>query len=107
MTLLEQNRKHQQTYRNKLKSQLGIDEYKRQRAEFMKSYRAQRKEKELKPVIKPVELPSINIRTTKKQPKGLKYSIEKLENTVPSYITRDKPLEPNTIDNYNSKKQYH
>lgn len=102
-TLLEQNRKHQQTYRNKLKSQLGIDEYKRQRAEFMKSYRAQRKEKELKPVIKPIELPVINKTTTKKQPKGLKYSVEKLDNTVPSYITRDKPLEPNTIDNYNSK----
>jgi hypothetical protein len=106
MTLLEQNRKHQQTHRNKLKSQLGIDEYKRQRAEFMKLYRAQRKEKEfkdLKPTIKPIELPSINITSTKKQPKGLKYSIEKLDNTVPSYITRDKPLEPNTIDNYNSK----
>ena len=72
MTLLEQNRKHQQTHRNKLKSQLGMDEYKRQRAEFMKLYRAQRKEKEfkdLKPAIKPIELPSINITSTKNNQK--------------------------------------
>ena len=47
-TLLEQNRKHQQTYRNKLKSQLGIDEYHRLKAEMMKLYPAHRKEKEAK-----------------------------------------------------------
>lgn len=109
-TLLEQNRKHQQTYRDKLKTQLGIDEYRKLKAELMKLYRAKRKEEEekLKPVkpitpIKSVELPSVNITSTKKQPKGLKYKIEELDNIVPSYITRDKPLEPNTIDNYNSK----
>lgn len=109
-TLLEQNRKHQQTYRNKLKSQLGIDEYNRLKAEMMKLYRAKRKEEEAKskppkPIIpiKSVELPSVNLTSTREQPKGLKYDIEKLDNTTPSYITRDKPLEPTTIDNYNSK----
>lgn len=109
-TLLEQNRKHQQTYRNKLKSQLGVDEYNRLKAEMMKLYRAKRKEEEAKlkppkPIIpiKSVELPSVNITPSRKQPKGLKYDIEKLDNTIPSYITRDKPLEPITIDNYNNK----
>jgi len=111
-TLLEQNRKHQQTYRNKLKSQLGVDEYNRLKAEMMKLYRAKRKEEEAKskppkPIIpiKSVELPSVNLTSTREQPKGLKYDIEKLDNTTPSYITRDKPLEPTTIDNYNSKSK--
>ena len=66
---------------------------------MMKLYRANRKEEEAKskpakPItpIKSVELPSVNITSTRKQPKGLKYSIEELDNITPSYITRDKPL---------------
>ena len=38
-----------------------------------------------------------------KQPKGLKYKVNKVVDTVPSYITRDTKLEPTTIKNYISK----
>ncbi len=42
-TLAEQNRKHQSNHRNKLKALLGEVEYKKQQAEYMREYRANRK----------------------------------------------------------------
>lgn len=77
----------------------------------MRIYRAKRKALEAnnKPVNTPkntVVIPMIdtNMKTPiMKQPKGLKYKINKVIDTVPSYITRDTTLEPTTIANYISK----
>jgi len=105
-TLAEQNRKHQSNHRNKLKALLGDAEYKKQQAEYMREYRANRKGLEqTKPImpIKSVVIPTLNITPTQKQPKGLKYKVDNIDNTTPSYITRDTPLEPTTINNYISK----
>ena len=113
-TLTEQNRLNQQKHRDKIKSQVGIDEYRKKKAEEMKLYRAKRKAAEQaanpKPVVdapqKSVVIPVINTNTkaaNMKQPKGLKYKVNKVVDTVPSYITRDTKLEPTTISNYISK----
>ena len=79
----------------------------------MRLYRAKRKEAEdaanPKPVVdvprKSVVIPVINTNTKSnmKQPKGLKYKVNKVIDTVPSYVTRDTKLEPTTINNYISK----
>ena len=113
-TLIEQNRLNQQRHRDKLKSQVGIDEYRKKKAEEMKIYRAKRKEAEQaanpKPTVdapkKSVVIPVINTNTKSsnmKQPKGLKYKVNKVVDTIPSYITRDAPLQQNSINNYSSK----
>jgi DNA integrity scanning protein DisA with diadenylate cyclase activity len=75
----------------------------------MKLYRAKRKAAEEaanpKPVVdapqKSVVIPVIktNTKTNMRQPKGLKYKVNKVVDTVPSYVTRDTKLEPTTIDN--------
>ena len=44
-----------------------------------------------------------NTTTNTKQPKGLKYKITKVVDTVPSYVTRDTKLEESSINNYMSK----
>lgn len=114
LTLAEQNRIHQQHHREKIISQIGIDEYRKKKNEEMRIYRAKRKAAEEaadpKPVVdipkKTVVIPVINTNTKSanmKQPKGLKYKANKVIDTVPSYITRDTKLEPTTIDNYISK----
>lgn len=109
-TLAELNRKHQLTYRNKLKERLGIEEYNKMHTEKVKSYRRKRQEAEQllnptppKPIISPksVEIPEITT-TPKEQPNGLKYSVES-KDVTPSYITRDTPLQPRTIIEYISK----
>ena len=107
-SLLEQNRIHQQRHRDKIISIIGIDEYRKNKAEQMRLYRSKRKALEApdEPTNIPkktVVIPVIN--TTRKtgvmkQPKGLKYKINKVVDTVTSYITRDTKLEPATIDNY-------
>lgn len=110
-SLLEQNRIHQQRHRDKIISILGIDEFRKMKAEQMKLYRAKRKALEAtdEPTNAPkktVVIPLINTNTktpVMKQPKGLKYKINKVIDTVPSYITRDTALEPTTIANYISK----
>ena len=109
ITLTEQNRLNQQRYRAKIISQLGIDEFRKKKAEEMRLYRAKRKEAEeaanSKPVVdvpkKSVNIPVINTNTKSnmKQPKGLKYKVNKVIDTVPSYVTRDTKLEPTTINN--------
>ena len=114
LTLAEQNRLNQQKHRDKVKSQVGIDEYRKKKAEEMRLYRAKRKEAEQavnpKPVVdapkKSVVIPVVNTNTKSsnmKQPKGLKYKVNKVVDTVPSYITRDAPLQPNSITNYSNK----
>jgi len=113
-TLVEQNRLNQQRHRDKVKSQVGIDEYRKKKAHEMKLYRAKRKEAEQaanpKPTVdapkKSVVIPVINTNTKSsnmKQPKGLKYKVNKVVDTIPSYITRDAPLQQNSINNYSSK----
>jgi hypothetical protein len=110
-SLLEQNRIHQQRHRDKIISIIGIDEFRKMKAEQMKLYRAKRKALEAtdEPTNAPkktVVIPLINTNTKTplmKQPKGLKYKINKVIDTVPSYITRDTALEPTTIANYISK----
>ena len=113
LTLTEQNRLYQQRHRDKLKSQIGLNEYRAKKAEEMRKYRAKRKalEEQNKPPNedtpkKTIVIPVIDTNTksaTQKQPKGLKYKVNKVVDTVPSYITRDTALEPTTIDNYISK----
>ena len=81
-TLTEQNRLNQQMHREKVISQLGIDEYRKRKAEEMRLYRARRKEAEQavnpKPVVdvpkKSVVIPVINTitKTNMNQPKGVK-----------------------------------
>ena len=113
-TLTEQNRLNQQRHRDKVKSQVGIDNYRKTKAEEMKLYRAKRKAAEQaanpKPVVdapkKSVVIPVINTNTKSsnmKQPKGLKYKVNKVVDTVPSYITQDAPLVESSINNYSSK----
>ena len=111
-TLIEQNRINQQRHREKIISKIGIDEYKKKKAEEMKLYRAKRKEAEQEANPKPevptksVSIPVINTNTKAsniRQPKGLKYKVNKVVDIVPSYITRDTKLEPITIDNYINK----
>ena len=111
-TLIEQNRINQQRHREKVISKIGIDEYKKKKAEEMKIYRAKRKEAEQEANPKPevpkksVSIPVINTNTKAsniRQPKGLKYKVNKVVDIVPSYITRDTKLEPITIDNYINK----
>ena len=111
-TLIEQNRINQQRHREKVISKIGIDEYKKKKAEEMKLYRAKRKEAEQEANPKPevpkksVSIPVINTNTKAsniRQPKGLKYKVNKVVDIVPSYITRDTKLEPITIDNYINK----
>ena len=113
-TLTEQNRLNQQRHRDKIKSQVGIDEYRKKKAEEMRIYRAKRKAAEEAANPKPVEdapkktvvIPVINTNTKSsnmKQPKGLKYKVNKVVDTIPSYITRDTPLEASSINNYSSK----
>ena len=111
-TLIEQNRINQQRHREKVISKIGIDEYKKKKAEEMKIYRAKRKEAEQEANPKPevpkksVSIPVINTNTKTlniRQPKGLKYKVNKVVDIVPSYITRDTKLEPITIDNYINK----
>jgi hypothetical protein len=110
-SLLEQNRIHQQRHRDKIINLIGIDEFRKMKAEQMKLYRFKRKalEETNKPTDIPkksVVIPLINTSTktpVMKQPKGLKYKINKVIDTVPSYITRDTALEPITITNYISK----
>lgn len=110
-SLLEQNRIHQQRHRDKIINLIGIDEFRKMKAEQMKLYRSKRKalEETNKPTDIPkksVVIPLINTSTktpVMKQPKGLKYKINKVIDTVPSYITRDTALEPITITNYISK----
>ena len=114
LTLAEQNRLNQQRHRDKIKSQVGIDEYRKKKAEEMRIYRTKRKaaeeEANPKPVVdapkKTVVIPVINTNTKSsnmKQPKGLKYKVNKVVDTIPSYITRDTPLEASSINNYSSK----
>ena len=79
----------------------------------MRLYRAKRKAAEQaanpKPVVnaptKSVVIPMVNTntKTSTKQPKNLKYKIDKVVDTVPSYITRDTKLEESSINNYMSK----
>ena len=113
-TLAEQNKIHQQRHREKVISQMGIDEYRKKKNEEMRIYRAKRKAAEQaanpKPDVdipkKTVVIPVINTNTkasNMKQPKGLKYKVNKVVDTVPSYVTRDTKLEPTTINNYISK----
>jgi hypothetical protein len=92
---------------------MGIDEYRKKKNEEMRIYRAKRKAAEQanpKPdedvPKKTVVIPVINTNTkasNMKQPKGLKYKVNKVVDTVPSYVTRDTKLEPTTINNYISK----
>lgn len=114
LTLAEQNRVNQQNHRLKVISKIGIDEYRKKKNEEMRIYRAKRKAEEQatnpKPVTdapkKTVVIPVINTNTKAaniKQPKGLKYKVNKVVDVVPSYVTRDTNLEPNTIKNYISK----
>ena len=81
LKLAEQNRPNQQRHRDKFKSKIGIDEYRKKKAEEMKLYRAKRKAAEQaanpKPVLdapkKTVVIPVVNTNTKSnmKQPKGL------------------------------------
>ena len=86
-TLIEQNRINQQRHREKIISKIGIDEYKKKKAEEMKLYRAKRKEAEQEANPKPevpkksVSIPVINTNTKAsniRQPKGLKYEVNKV-----------------------------
>ena len=113
LTLAEQNKLNQQHHRDKMISLQGIDEYRAKRAEEMRLYRAKRKAAEQaanpKHVVdapkKTVVIPVVNTntKTSTKQPKNLKYKIDKVVDTVPSYITRDTKLEESSINNYMSK----
>ena len=114
LTLAEQNRLNQQHHRDEMISLQGIDEYRAKRAEEMRLYRAKRKAAEqaanpAKPIVdtpkKSVVIPVVNTntKTSTKQPKGLKYKVNKVVDTVPSYVTRDTKLEESSINNYMSK----
>jgi hypothetical protein len=113
-TLKEQNRLNQQRHRDKTISQLGINQFKKIKAEEMRLYRAKKKvikETEAaanpKPIIdtpkKTVVIPIINTNTkssTMNQYNGLKYKVNKVIDTIPSYITRDTKLSLSSINNY-------
>ena len=95
-SLLEQNRIHQRRHREKIKSIIGIDEYRKRKAALMRIYKAKRKALEAKPKPitntpkKSVIIPVIDTKTKTpimKQPKGLKYKVNKVIATVPSYVT--------------------
>jgi len=102
-TLAEQNRKHQSNHRNKLKALLGDVEYKKQQAEYMREYRANRKGLEqTKPImpIKSVVIPTLNITPTQKQQKGLKYKVDNIYICMIKSINNSESNEENNnIDN--------
>ena len=83
-TRTEQNRYNWQRHRDQIISQLGIDEYRKKKAEEMRLYRAKSKEAEQAADPKPiVDAPkktviNINTKTKMKQPKGLNYKVNKV-----------------------------